>query len=53
MGNLLLPGGVGGARGGMVGAFAGSGVDAGLALPAVVSYQLIPTYLPALPGLAS
>jgi uncharacterized membrane protein YbhN (UPF0104 family) len=54
MGNLLpLPGGVGGAEGGMVGAFAASGVDAGLALLAVVSYQLISTYLPALPGLAS
>jgi uncharacterized protein (TIRG00374 family) len=54
MGNLLpLPGGVGGAEGGMVGAFAASGVNAGLALLAVVSYQLISTYLPALPGLAS
>ena len=54
MGNLLpLPGGVGGAEGGMVGAFAASGVDAGLALIAVVSYQAISTYLPALPGLAS
>src|SRR5215218_441869 len=29
------------------------GVDAGLSLLAVVSYQLISTYLPALPGLAS
>jgi uncharacterized membrane protein YbhN (UPF0104 family) len=37
----------------MVGAFAASGVDAGLALLAVVSYQLISTYLPAVPGLAS
>jgi len=54
MGNLLpLPGGVGGAEGGMVGAFAASGVDAGLALLAVVSYQLISTYLPGLPGLVS
>jgi uncharacterized membrane protein YbhN (UPF0104 family) len=54
MGNLLpLPGGVGGAEGGMVGAFAASGVNAGLALLAVVSYQLISTYLPALPGLGS
>jgi uncharacterized membrane protein YbhN (UPF0104 family) len=32
----------------MVGAFAASGVDAGFAL---VAYQLISTYLPALPGL--
>jgi uncharacterized protein (TIRG00374 family) len=54
MGNLLpLPGGVGGTEGGMVGAFAASGVDAGLALIAVVSYQVISTYLPALPGLRS
>jgi uncharacterized protein (TIRG00374 family) len=54
LGNLLpLPGGVGGAEGGMVGAFAASGVDAGLALLAVVSYQLISTYLPALPGLGA
>ena len=52
MGNLLpLPGGVGGTEGGMVGALAASGVDAGLSLLAVVSYQLISTYLPALPGL--
>jgi len=54
LGNLLpLPGGVGGTEGGMVGAFAASGVDAGLALLAVVSYQLVSTYLPALPGLLS
>lgn len=54
MGNLLpLPGGVGGTEGGMLGAFAASGVDAGLALLAVVSYQAISTYLPGLPGLGS
>jgi uncharacterized membrane protein YbhN (UPF0104 family) len=54
MGNLLpLPGGVGGTEGGMVGALAASGVDAGLSLLAVVSYQLISTYLPALPGIAA
>ena len=52
LGNLLpLPGGVGGTEGGMLGAFAASGVDAGLALLAVVSYQVISTYLPAVPGL--
>ena len=34
-------------------ALAASGVDAGLSLLAVVSYQLISTYLPALPGIAS
>ncbi|HEY6779941.1 MAG TPA: flippase-like domain-containing protein, partial [Thermoleophilaceae bacterium] len=54
MGNLLpLPGGVGGTEGGMVGAFAASGVDAGFALLAVIAYQLISTYLPAIPGLAA
>ena len=52
LGNLLpLPGGVGGTEGGMLGAFAASGVDPGLALLAIVSYQVISTYLPALPGL--
>jgi len=52
LGNLLpLPGGVGGTEGGMLGAFAASGVDPGLALLAIVSYQLISTYLPAIPGL--
>ena len=54
MGNLLpLPGGFGGTEGGMVAAFAASGTDAGFALVAVVTYQLISTYLPALPGLLS
>ena len=54
LGNLLpLPGGVGGTEGGMVGAFAASGVDAGFALLAVIAYQLISTYLPAIPGLVA
>lgn len=54
LGNLLpLPGGVGGTEGGMVGAFAASGVDAGFALLAVIAYQLISTYLPAVPGLGA
>jgi uncharacterized protein (TIRG00374 family) len=54
LGNLLpLPGGVGGTEGGMVGAFAASGVDAGLALLAVIAYQLISTYLPAVPGIGA
>jgi uncharacterized membrane protein YbhN (UPF0104 family) len=54
MGNLLpLPGGVGGTEGGMLGAFAASGVDAGVSVLAVVSYQMISTYLPALPGLVA
>jgi hypothetical protein len=37
----------------MLGAFAASGVDAGLALVAVITYQVISTYVPALPGLAA
>jgi uncharacterized membrane protein YbhN (UPF0104 family) len=54
MGNLLpLPGGVGGTEGGMLGAFAASGVDASVSVLAVVSYQMISTYLPALPGIAA
>ena len=54
LGNLLpVPGGFGGTEGGMVGAFAVSGTDAGLALVSVIAYQLISTYLPALPGLLS
>jgi uncharacterized protein (TIRG00374 family) len=54
MGNLLpLPGGVGGTEGGMLGAFAASGVDASVSVLAVVSYQMISTYLPALPGVAA
>ena len=54
LGNLLpLPGGFGGKEGGMVGALAASGTDAGLALVAVIALQLISTYLPALPGLFS
>ncbi len=53
-GNLLpLPGGVGGTEGGMLGAFVACGVDAGLALLAVLTYQVISTYLPALPGLGA
>jgi uncharacterized membrane protein YbhN (UPF0104 family) len=52
LGNLLpLPGGVGGTEGGMVGAFIACDVDAGLAVVAVVAYQAISTYLPAVPGL--
>ncbi len=54
MGNLLpVPGGVGGSEGGMVGALVASGVGAELALAAVVSYQVISTYLPAAPGLGA
>lgn len=54
LGNLLpVPGGVGGSEGGMVGALVASGTNAELALVAVVSYQVISTYLPALPGLGA
>ena len=54
LGNLLpLPGGFGGKEGGMIGVFAASGTDAGLAFVAVIALQLISTYLPALPGLFS
>ena len=54
LGNLLpLPGGVGGTEGGMLGVLVACGVDASLALLAVVTYQVISTYLPALPGLGA
>ena len=54
LGNLLpLPGGVGGTEGGMLGVLVACGVDASLALLAVVAYQVISTYLPALPGLGA
>jgi uncharacterized membrane protein YbhN (UPF0104 family) len=52
LGNLLpVPGGVGGTEGGMTGAFVACGVSLELTLVAVVTYQVISTYLPALPGL--
>ena len=51
LGNLLpLPGGVGGVEGGMVGACAAFGMDAGIALVAVLAYRAISVWLPALPG---
>jgi uncharacterized protein (TIRG00374 family) len=51
LGNLLpLPGGVGGVEGGMVGACAAFGMDAGIALAAVLAYRAISVWLPALPG---
>jgi uncharacterized membrane protein YbhN (UPF0104 family) len=46
---VAAAGRVGGAEGGMVGTFAASGMDAGLALVAVVSYQVISTYAPPCP----
>jgi len=52
LGNLLpLPGGVGGTEGGMTGAFVACHVSLELTIVAVVTYQLISSYLPALPGL--
>jgi uncharacterized protein (TIRG00374 family) len=52
LGNLLpLPGGVGGVEGGMVGASAAFGMDAEVALVAVLAYRAISVWLPALPGL--
>ncbi|HEU4975864.1 MAG TPA: YbhN family protein [Baekduia sp.] len=51
IGNLLpLPGGVGGVEGGMIGALAAFGMDAGVALVAVLAYRAISVWLPALPG---
>jgi uncharacterized membrane protein YbhN (UPF0104 family) len=47
---LPLPGGVGGVDVGMVGAFAGMGVDAGLAVVAVLSYRMLAFWLPTVPG---
>jgi uncharacterized membrane protein YbhN (UPF0104 family) len=47
---LPLPGGVGGVDVGMVGAFAGLGVDAGLAVVAVLSYRMLAFWLPTAPG---
>jgi uncharacterized protein (TIRG00374 family) len=51
LGNLLpLPGGIGGVDGGMIGAFAAFGVDAGLAVVAVLAYRGFTFWLPTLPG---
>ena len=49
--NLLpIPGGIGGVDGGMIGALAAFGVDAGVAVLAVLSYRLFAFWLPTLPG---
>jgi len=49
--NLLpIPGGIGGVDGGMIGAFAAFGVDAGVAVLAVLSYRLFAFWLPTVPG---
>ena len=51
LGNLLpLPGGIGGVDGGMIGAFAAFGVDAGLAVVAVLVYRGFTFWLPTIPG---
>lgn len=51
LGNLLpLPGGVGGVDGGMIAAFAAFGVDASLALVAVLTYRAFAFWLPTIPG---
>jgi uncharacterized protein (TIRG00374 family) len=51
LGNLLpLPGGVGGVEGGMIGAFAAFGVDAGLAVVAVLVFRALTFWLPMVPG---
>lgn len=49
--NLLpLPGGIGGVDGGMIGALVAFGVDAGVAVLAVLSYRLFSFWLPTVPG---
>jgi uncharacterized protein (TIRG00374 family) len=54
LGNLLpIPGGVGGVEGGMIGAFAAFGVDAGLAVVAVLVFRALTFWLPLLPGVIS
>jgi uncharacterized protein (TIRG00374 family) len=47
---LPLPGGIGGVDGGMIGAFVAFGVDAELAVIAVLSYRAFAFWLPTLPG---
>jgi uncharacterized membrane protein YbhN (UPF0104 family) len=47
---IPLPGGIGPVEGGMIAAFAACGVPVSLAILAVLSYQAISTWLPALPG---
>jgi uncharacterized membrane protein YbhN (UPF0104 family) len=51
LGNLLpIPGGVGGVEGGMIGAYAAFGVDAGLAVVAVLVFRAFTFWLPLIPG---
>ena len=54
LGNLLpIPGGVGGVEGGMIGAFAAFGVDAGLAVVAVLAFRAFTFWLPLVPGVVA
>jgi hypothetical protein len=50
LGNLPLPGGVGGVEGGMIGALIAFGVGGGLAVVAVLVYRVFAFWLPMLPG---
>jgi putative heme transporter len=51
LGNTLpLPGGIGGVEGGMIGAFLAFGVNASLAVLAVLAYRTISYWLPTVPG---
>jgi uncharacterized protein (TIRG00374 family) len=51
LGNVLpLPGGVGGVEGGLIGALIAFGVDAGLAVVAVLVYRGFNFWLPTIPG---
>ncbi len=53
-GNLLpMPGGVGGVEGGMIAALVAFGVDAGLAVVAVLVYRAFVFWLPMLPGVVA
>lgn len=54
VGNTLpLPGGFGGVEGGMIASFLAFGVDADLAVVAVLTYRVISFWLPAGPGAAA
>jgi uncharacterized protein (TIRG00374 family) len=54
LGNLLpMPGGVGGVEGGMIAALAAFGVDAGLAVVAVLVYRAFAFWLPMIPGVVA
>ena len=50
---LPLPGGIGGVDGGMIGAFVAFGVDAELAVVAVLAYRAFAFWLPTLPGIVA